>query len=69
MNFTFKNAGLVVTKKISRVFTEALDQTARPDVIKSSFRFTGIWPVDCIAINPALISLSKEFGTTTDSKL
>ncbi len=60
--FMFQNPGVVVTKRsFSRLFVEAFDQTARPDVIKSSFRCSGIWPVNRHAIDPAMFAPSKTF--------
>ncbi len=65
--FTFENPGLVVTKRIfAKDFTEALHKTTRPDVIKSSFRFAGIWPFHRNAIDSPLFGPAKVFGTKTD---
>ncbi len=64
--FSFENPGLVVTKRtFSHVFVQALDKTARPDVIKASFKCSGIWPVNRHAIPSSSIAPSKVFSTST----
>eukprot|EP00112_Aurelia_sp_Birch-Aquarium-sp1_P002049 Seg1223.3 transcript_id=Seg1223.3/GoldUCD/mRNA.D3Y31 product="hypothetical protein" protein_id=Seg1223.3/GoldUCD/D3Y31 len=63
--FSFENPGLVVAKRtFSRVFMEAYDKTARPDVIKSSFKCAGIWPVNRHAIDPSMFAPGKLFNET-----
>ena len=60
--FCFENPGLVLAKRtFSRVFMEAFDKTARPDVVKASFKCAGIWPVNCHAIDPSMFAPGKLF--------
>eukprot|EP00112_Aurelia_sp_Birch-Aquarium-sp1_P022928 Seg664.1 transcript_id=Seg664.1/GoldUCD/mRNA.D3Y31 product="Jerky protein-like-like" protein_id=Seg664.1/GoldUCD/D3Y31 len=60
--FSFENPGVVVSKRtFSRVFVEAFDRTARPDIVKSSFRCSGIWPVNRYAIDPSAFAPAKTF--------
>ena len=60
--FTFANPGIVVTKRtFSRVFVEAFDRSARPDVVKASFKCSGIWPVNRYAIEMSAFAPAKTF--------
>lgn len=72
--FAFDNPGLVVTKRtFSRVFIEAYDRSARPDVAKASFKCAGIWPVNRHNIDISLFApakiFSKERGPGADSRI
>ena len=63
--FMFENPGCVITKhSFSKVFVEAFDKSARPDVIKAAFKCSGIWPVDRDVIDSSTFAPSKVFKTT-----
>ena len=60
--FSFENPGLVVAKRtFSRVFMEAFDKTARPDIVKASFKCAGIWPFNRYPIDPSMFAPGKLF--------
>ncbi len=60
---TVENPGIVVNKRtFSRVFVEAYERTARQDVVKSSFRCAGIWPVNRYAIDSSSFAPAKTFN-------
>ena len=60
--FSFENPGVVVNKRtFSRVFVEAFDRTARQDIVKSSFRCSGVWPVNRYAIDRSAFAPAKTF--------
>ena len=60
--FSFENPGVVVNKRtFAQVFMEAFDKTARPDVVKSSFRCSGIWPVNRNAVDRSAFAPAKVF--------
>lgn len=60
--FTVNHPGIVVTKRtFSRVFMEAYDKASRHDVIKGSFKASGIWPVNRNAIERSVFAPAKLF--------
>ncbi len=60
--FVFQHPGVTVTKRtFAPVFMEAYDKTARPEVVKSSFKSSGIWPVNRHAIDTSHFAPSKVF--------
>ena len=60
--FSLDNPGSLVNERtFSRVFMKAFDRTARPEVIKSSFRCSGIWPVNRFAIDASSFAPTKVF--------
>eukprot|EP00794_Sanderia_malayensis_P001949 gene1949-2219_t len=58
----FENPGVVVTKRtFSRIFIEAFDRAARLDIIKSSFKCAGNWPVNRDQISLSMFPPLKTF--------
>eukprot|EP00794_Sanderia_malayensis_P014572 gene14572-16075_t len=49
------------TSHVMQPADRAFDKTARPDVVKASFKCSGIWPVNRHAIDPSMFAPSKMF--------
>eukprot|EP00794_Sanderia_malayensis_P004936 gene4936-5583_t len=47
----------------------SFDKAARPDIIKSSFKCAGIWPVNRDQISPSMFAPSKTFQATTNASV
>ena len=59
-NFTLEYPGISITKwTFPTIFTRSFEKSCRNDVIKSSFRCTGIWPVNRLAVDHQLFNPAK----------
>ena len=64
--FTVQYPGVSVTKQtFSGIFTKAYEQSCHADIVKSSFRVSGIWPINCLSVDHNLFNPGKIY---TDCK-
>ena len=55
--FSVQHPGVSVTKRtFSGIFTKAFEQTCRADIIKGSFRVSGMWPINRFNIDHNLFN-------------
>ena len=67
--FTVEYPGASVTKRtFPTIFMKAFDATCRADIVKSSFRVTGIWPTNRFNVDHGLFNPSKIY-TDADANL
>lgn len=58
--FSVQYLGVSFKKRtFSRIFTKAFEQTCRADLIKGSFRVSGIWPINQVNLDHNLFTSGK----------
>ena len=58
--FTVQYLGVYVTKQtFSGIFTKAYEESCRADIVKGSFRVSGIWPINLLSVYHNLFNPSK----------
>ena len=60
--FSLEHPGVTITKRtFPTIFSRAYDVSCSADTVKSSFRTTGIWPVDRLKVDHDLFNPSKVY--------
>ena len=64
--FSVQHPGVSVTKRtFSGIFTKAFEQTCRADIIKGSFRVSGMWPINRFNIDHNLFNPGEIYTEAT----
>ena len=66
--FTVQYPGVSVTKQtFSGIFRKAYEQSCRADIVKGSFRVSGIWPINLLSVDHNLFNPGKTETPTDQS--
>ena len=67
IKFTVQYPGVSVTKRtFSGIFTKAYEQSCRADIVKGSFRVSGIWPINRLSVDHNLFNPGKTYTETAN---